>query len=544
MNPWEEAPQLGGEQRTKTPWEQDPMQMTNDQMMTRFDQRKAERDAIVPPYEESFGLGFQKGLAKPAINVGRALQSGAEYMGFDDAIEGVTSLLAGSKIPPPSEWQGMLDQHMAEQEQQGVVPSGGGVLAGEITGSLPAAFVPGGVLAQGAATGALLTNSDTFPGVAMDAGLGAVGGKVGETAMRGLSRVISPKIKQSVKTLLAEGVPLTPGQASGGVVKGVEDALTSLPIVGNIIKENQASSIAGLNEAAINRALKPIGKKLGKGIDLGRDAVAFAASTISKTYDDLLPGLSVKADKEFSDGIKQVLLMAEDLPEQQTKQLINFVKKDVIGRFSRGGGMSGQTMKHVESKLGGLIKRYGKSLDPDQKFLADGLKEAQSLLRQVTERSNPKYAGQLKAVNTAFANLARVEKAASSLGAESGVFSPSQLASAVRSGDNSGRKQAYARGKALMQDLSDAGREVLPSKVADSGTVTRGLTSAMALGAIEPTAAMSAAAASLPFSGVGSKALTGLLTKRPKGAPELAKMLLKYPQLQGILGGTLAVSGQ
>jgi len=44
----------------------------------------------------------------------------------------------------------------------------------------------------------------------------------------------------------------------------------------------------------------------------------------------------------------------------------------------------------------------------------------------------------------------------------------------VRAGDQTTRRRGYAAGNALGQDLADAGRAVLPSKIPDSGTAGRG----------------------------------------------------------------------
>lgn len=74
----------------------------------------------------------------------------------------------------------------------------------------------------------------------------------------------------------------------------------------------------------------------------------------------------------------------------------------------------------------------------------------------------------------------------------------------------------------MMQDLSDAGRDVLPSSVPDSGTARRAITAAAALGGgaemfghVDPYTATGLAAAMGLYTPVGTKAAEYALTRRP-----------------------------
>jgi hypothetical protein len=108
------------------------------------------------------------------------------------------------------------------------------------------------------------------------------------------------------------------------------------------------------------------------------------------------------------------------------------------------------------------------------------------------------------------------------------MFTAAQLAQAVRQMDTSTRKGAVARGNALMQDLSDAGVNVLPSKVPDSGTAARLAVGGSLLGGthyLSPELAIGAGALTLPYLPYAREATTALLAKRPEFAKLLAEQL-------------------
>lgn len=101
-----------------------------------------------------------------------------------------------------------------------------------------------------------------------------------------------------------------------------------------------------------------------------------------------------------------------------------------------------------------------------------------------------------------------------------------QLHGAVKAADRSKDKSAFAKGNALMQDLSESGRKVLGSKVPDSGTPTRLMTAAAGggLGAIlAPKAVVAAAAPMVAYTPLGQRIIAELLTQRPASAEALAE---------------------
>lgn len=376
--------------------------------------------------------------------------------------------------------------------------------------------------AQGAASTALTSSASDRPlGEQLTTGAllgGAVGGVAGAA-----SKVIAPKIPPNVQKLLDEGVALTPGQIQGGVAKRVEDTATSIPLTGDMIKSAQRNSLETFNRAAINRTLKPIGQELPDTVASGHDAVAHAQGALDSAYQSVLPKLTVTKDARYTSEMGNLRNLAQNLTPDAAKQVNNNI--DVIDKaFSPGAGMmSGQTMKDIDSELGRLSRAYRSSSVGSERLTGDALAEAQNILRDTVARSNPAQAAELKNINRGYANLVRVENAASK--AKNGIFTPAQLQTATRVMDSSVRKRASARGASLMQDLATAGRDVLPTSVPDSGTWTRAMfnTGAAGLGAMaEPNALVASLAGAAAYTKTGQNALRAALASRPAGANALA----------------------
>lgn len=367
---------------------------------------------------------------------------------------------------------------------------------------------------------------------AMNVGLGAAGSAAGQGAVNGLARLVRPNTSPAVQSLMAEGITPTPGQILGGGFKRAEEGLSSIPYVGDGIKRGQARAVEQLNDAAFNRALKPIGEKLPAGLQ-GREAVAHVESTLGAKYDALLPQMTAKKDAAFSAEVQNLRQMVKTgaIDPNARKAFERIINNDVLGKFQGQGAMTGQTLKQVESDLGTAIKRFAASQDADQRLVADALREVQSSLRDMVTRNNPAHAAELKSINEGWANFKRVQKAAAGLGADDGIFSAAQLQNAVKASDRSKDKGAFARGNALMQDLSDGAKKVLGPKLPDSGTPYRSL-AALGLGGgagmaagVDPTYLGGAAAIPLLFSRPGQNALATLLARRPESADQAANAL-------------------
>lgn len=353
----------------------------------------------------------------------------------------------------------------------------------------------------------------------------AIGGVAGPIIGNVFPRIVSPNTSENVKMLIASGVTPTPGQIIGGTAQSIENRLQSVPILGDMITAGQRGAVKQFNKATLNRALEPIGESVDT---IGREGVAQVRQKLSAAYDDLLPKMSFIPDQQFATEFSNLKQMAGGLGQKEASKFQSILD-DVMSKASPNGSMTGETFKIVESKLGTEAKKFSGSTDAYQKELGDALNEALRIFRDTLPRSNPQYADQLSNINQGWANYARIRQAASSTnaGANEGVFTPAQLAMAVRAQDKTVGKGASAEGRALMQDLAEAGTNVLGFKYPDSGTVGRALLGGgtLASGAINPLIPAGLATAGLPFVGPGKTAMAALLARRPDYAQRIAQQL-------------------
>jgi hypothetical protein len=422
-------------------------------------------------------------------------------------------------------------------------------LAIAATGPAGAATLAGRV-AQGAGMGAASSLSQPVAEgsfaeeKAKQIGMGAVGGAAAPALMAGLGRVISPaaSVNPQLQALKAEGIRPTIGQTLGGAFNRIEEKAISLPLVGDSIAAARKGAAGDLNTAVANRALEPIGKSLPKD-KTGREAVTFVKEALGDAYDALLPKMTIRGDRQFGQDLSALSQQVQtgSLNPQAAGTFARILQGDVLSKFRGQQALTGQTLKDIESDLGQQIARFGASQDPDARLVGDALKEVQSSLRKLAERNNPQLAGELKAINTGYANFKRMERAASYMGAEDGIFSAGQLQSAVKAMDRSKDKGRFARGDALMQDLSDSGKSVLGDKVPNSGTADR-LMNIGAAGAsfANPAIPLGLLLGAGAYSRPVQSLLSGAVSSRPSLAQPVAGLLNKtspvFSPALGLLG--------
>lgn len=416
-----------------------------------------------------------------------------------------------------------------------------GNIIGNVAAALPTMAIPGagtiaGSAALGGALGALqptATGESTLGNIVTGAAFGGAGAAI----PKGIARIVNPQAVQRVQESVGT---LTPGQALGGAWKTAEEKATSLPFAGPQIQKAQQASVESFNKGVLNKVLEPIGESVD---EIGHEGVKTAGDLISKSYQKLLPQLKIQADEPFMAQIQGVKDLAQSLPEDKAAQLTRILDQKVTGKFTDSGLMSGETMKQVDSELGRMIRGYKSSPNFDERQLGDALRETQSALRTMVERNNPDKAGQLSAINDAFAKFIRVERAASGVGTKEGVFTPAQLLSATKATDASLRKGQFARGGALLQDVASQAKQTIGAGYPDSGTAGRMLGALGAGGAYiaNPLLALGEAGIAATYASPKVRnALVTLLAKRPDEARKWAEKLRLAAPTTGRIG---AISG-
>lgn len=409
-------------------------------------------------------------------------------------------------------------------------------LGGNIAGSAPLmAAAPGaaatgwGRVGVGAAQGAMMGGlQPVYEGPVAENSLyqmatGGAAGAVASGVGNALSRLVSPRSSTNpqVQTLLDEGITPTPGQIMGGTARTVEDKAVSVPILGDAIRGARNRGTQELNRAALNRAVEPLGRTVTA---TGREGLRQVDDIISQAYDDILPRITFRADGQFAQDIGRLQQMVQTLPDERISQFDRILRDKVIGRLTPQGIADGQNFKAMESELGRLASGLMRATDVDQRELGLAIRELQRSLRDTLQRGNPQVSQELGVINQAYALLTRLQTAAGGAGATDGIFTPAQLSAAVRVGDRSMRRGAFARGEALMQDLSDAAKGVMQGTIPNSGTADRLLLSGGAA-LVSPATAAGLGGASLPYLPGLNRLAAIALARRPNFAPRVAEAI-------------------
>jgi hypothetical protein len=428
------------------------------------------------------------------------------------------------------------DVAAARERDRPLMQTGAGMagnIAGNVAAALPAMLIPGantvtGATLVGAGLGAVAPTVEGESRLS-NAAMGAAGGLAGGMIAKGASRVLSPQTNQSARQMIGEGITPTPGQTLGGVFRRTEEAAKSIPFVGEGIRQAERRGIEEFNRASINRVLAPIGQR---ATAIGNEGVEQARILVSGAYDDALNNLArVDIDPQFKGQLNRITAMTRTLPENIQNQFKTIISTQLDEKLTPAGTMSAEQFKTVTSEFGKLAQGYkGATNSFDQNQLGDALLSVRESLMNLAGRTNPAARDGIKRADRAYAQLLRVENAASK--AQEGIFTPTQLATAARQLDSSSRKSASAQGKALMQDFAQQGRNVLANRLPDSGTAERAMLGGLALGGaaiMNPGVAMATAA--------GMGAARAAYT--PTGQRLISSMLTQRPEIINALGGTI-----
>lgn len=455
---------------------------------------------------------------------------------------------------------------------------------GQIAASIPLSRLPGGILAQGAATGAIMSDAEDGQGVAMDAAKGAAFSKLAGVGFKSLGGLATGVKNAGARALHDAGIDLTIGQLGraagnlpGKIAAGIEDRLAGFPIVGDIVNAARDRGTLAYNKSVLGRALNTVGEKIPEAIKHGHEMVAYVGDRLSEKYQQLLPKLSAKFDVDFLHGVNDARKITATLPDSRKAQFESIlydalhnrmdpatiqavaggknlpaVINTLPGAYGSGAAsaaagkaqpsltLSSTMLKDAESKLNRLATQYRKSMDVDQQRLGEAIGVVRDHLRDLVERQNPAHKGELQALNKGWAQLATAETAAARQGNTTGIFTPKGYAAAARAADNSVRKRATARGQYPNQAITDAAADILPNHTPDSGTAGRaslglaGLLTGGGTAALtaHPVLAAGAGAATIPFTRIGQQAMNRIaFANRPlalRGAAIPLNQLAKY----------------
>lgn len=278
----------------------------------------------------------------------------------------------------------------------------------------PTALIPGANTVTGAATIGAVSNALITPGDATDrlkaAAAGGIGGAAGAKASQLLSRAAPAAVNPNVRLLADEGNRSDArGQNAGGWLKSMEDKATSIPLVGDVINSARRRGLTEFNAAAIERAKLP-----GMQVEgVGSGAVQDLRQGLGAAYDDVLSRSNANAlDSDFVNKMASLRSMVSSLPAKEQKAFDAIIDREIGGRMAPNGMVNGEP-------AGGQVGPWqrGKELfDQHRRLSAPARASAQAGRSRVSAnlvtRANPQNATELAAIDKAYANFKRIQKAA------------------------------------------------------------------------------------------------------------------------------------
>lgn len=420
------------------------------------------------------------------------------------------------------------DKALLEQGRAFESKAGAPATIGSIGADVAMSAGPGGLVTKAASKAPLLARTLAELGYGAgygaltspeDRGAGAFGGAAGTAVGMGANRLIGgaikPFVSRDAQALADQGIQPTIGQAVGGFVNTAEQKLKSLPLVGDVIRNARGRAVDEFNEKAIQ-----VSNPASKGI--GDQALTATREALGNKYDAILDTVpSLKVDQ--SDVLRAAKAIAGDpsfmLKNQDKKAFLDLVRTNVLERTP---DLNGQVAKQIESDLKKAAVRASSQGEKDA--IAAFTDAWKASLKQSVEAVNPGAGAALRENDAAWRAFIPVERAGSYRGNQNvasnetaGKFTPNSLRRSMEVSDQSqfnnvtralrGGDTPFER----LNTLTRQGERVLGDSVPDSGTATRLMWGAGAIGAgnaagMNPADMGMGALAALPlYSRAGSK---------------------------------------
>lgn len=480
--------------------------------------------------------------------------------------------LAGALAGPTG--QGALDAMAANSPNA----SFAGGLVGGATGALgleavAAARAPAAVarfaprFADAAYGGALGFNQaregEGLSGALWGAGTSALGGAVGQRLVSGVGGAVGGVRDEAVQVLRDRGIPLTAGQAlgnagrGGAAIKKVEDALTSLPVVGNMVDARRREGIQAFNRAAFQDAAAP-----GSTITAtGAEGMGQVRQSVGDAYDRALDPVTIDpTDPLFGADVQTAISAASRIPNVDSAQ-----DAAMLGLQSRLDGAVDPATgmipgRNFQEAYRGLARTGRERAARDYGHeVGQVMREGQDALGEALERQNPGAFNQFIEANAANRRANVLASALRSGGNQADeLITPAQLNRAdITSTSRLEGPITSAAGNRPFFDLATAGQRVLPSNLVDSGTATRAMVAGLTTGAVgvggggyalggAEGAAGAGLGATLLLAAGGSRpaqrALVSIIADRPDYARILGQALEDNARIGGSVGAGTAMA--
>lgn len=443
----------------------------------------------------------------------------------------------------------------------GVATALGGeaAIAGKVGSSLPAMLaadagygaLAGAGMTDYAADGTPATIGDRAVGAGMGTLAGLAGSYAGNKAGQAIGAAARGVTNSSVRSVQDAGVPLTLGQQVGNsgrvgaAIKGAEDRIAGLPILGDMVNARRSEGYLAFNSKAFDNALEPIGGSVeGK---VAEEAVESAQQQVSNAFEQALSGKFVQADQQFAADFTNAVTRTMALPRVGGEVADGL--REILAPYMQQGTttIDGKVMQQVSRELRGL--KAGYKNDPLKKRIGDAIDAVEESVFGVFRRQAPEVVPEYEKAKKAARRLYIVEDAVNRAKNKDGVFTTGQLGMADRTNAKKfdGASSA-ARGNSPMHDFQRNMQNTLPNEVPDSGTAGRLILPAAAAGLVGADAGLTddglnAGTLTLAtiLAGAYTRAGQRIMTKPGRGSDTLGRVT--GPKTNRALAKTGSVSG-
>lgn len=424
------------------------------------------------------------------------------------------------------------DKALLEQGRAFEAKAGAPATIGSIGADVAMSAAPGGLVTKAVSKAPLLAR--TLAEIGYGAGYGAltspedrtagaVGGGAGTAVGMGVNRVIGgaikPIVSKDAQALMDQGIQPTLGQAVGGFANTAEQKLKSLPLVGDVIRNARGRAVNEFNEKAIQ-----VANPASKGF--GDEALTATREALGDKFDDVLrsiPQLNLNTGSVKQFAATAVTDPALNLANNSQQKVLAYVQKNLL---DRSGSMNGETAQRIGSDALKAAQRWKYSTNSEEQAMGEALERITNEWRDSLVKAAGSKGPQLREAQEAWRAFIPVDRAGSYRGNQNiasnevpGRFTPNSLRRSIEASDQSqfnNATRAMSGGNSPFQRLNTLtrqGERVLGDSVPDSGTATRLMWGASALGAgsaagMDPADMGMGAALALPlYSRAGSKFL-------------------------------------
>lgn len=374
-----------------------------------------------------------------------------------------------------------------------------------------------------------LTPEQISAGKVEQAGIGAVAGRVGAK----FAELLTPTLKPGVRELVAQGIPVSPGQAYEGVPGALYRQIEKLDLP--FLRVNKEAINLGYTKSVGDDVLFSVGKTVPNTVKNGQQAFAYINKELNNAYDTAIKKIgTVPLDDEFKVALNSTkAALDETLDAKQAAGFNKFIRDNVVTRVNaKDGTIDGADLKKLQTIFRDKIDKTS-AIDTPGETLKSAYDDVYKAIKAFTLRNDAD--GSVAAADLGWMKQARFMEgvnvnAASAKGAQ-GTFTPAEMAKIAA---KQGGEFEAAKGIAPLQAQANKALDIVGDTTEEAQKfrtlmIAGKLTGLGALGFFSPVIALPL----LTASGVSYKAAQGLMKDPGKLRLAVQDALKESPGLLG-----------